>query len=289
MSNQTVEQIKTKEVIDAMLKENTGRALCDSGGYGGRMWERNQNKDFEKQQICYLRFSVPPNDGDPSTDWHLETFMHNIYHWLAERGTFDESMQKALDAFAELPDNKELNWLSLQEAFVEHLEEITEPRTITHPWGTPKEGPNFLVINTYNHESLLSQVMQYVAFSVEEKILVFGQTIEPGDYVLISIHGGADVRGGYTAPKAFLTNFQETCNNILEDRNGSIYCEGSGADEPHWWDTYDGDNFDTETEFEFRDMEATSDPELKGKGYLYIDKEGNGHCPKCGGLLVGYF
>jgi hypothetical protein len=44
-----VTETTLKEKITAMLKENTGIHMLDSGGYGGRHWQRNQKRDFEKE------------------------------------------------------------------------------------------------------------------------------------------------------------------------------------------------------------------------------------------------
>lgn len=40
---------KTEKVLIAMLKENTGIALMDSGGDSGRHWQRNQGRDFDNE------------------------------------------------------------------------------------------------------------------------------------------------------------------------------------------------------------------------------------------------
>ena len=36
--------MKTQKAIYKMLTENTGVAMCDSGGDDGRHWQRNQKK-----------------------------------------------------------------------------------------------------------------------------------------------------------------------------------------------------------------------------------------------------
>ena len=61
--------------------------------------------------------------------------------------------------------------------------------------------------NTYNGDSFLSQVLQGSYL-----------TINGESYVLFQIHGGADVRGGYTDAKLFkLDSFQEwlPCENVI--------------------------------------------------------------------------
>lgn len=45
----------TKKIIRGMLKENTGTHMLDSGGDNGRMWQRNQDKDFDKEPYSTLR------------------------------------------------------------------------------------------------------------------------------------------------------------------------------------------------------------------------------------------
>jgi len=48
-------------------------------------------------------------------------------------------------------------------------------------------------VNTYNGESMLSQVLQYTSLYHPDE----------GYYILLQIHGGCDVRGGYTDAKLF--------------------------------------------------------------------------------------
>ncbi len=48
--------------IAEMMTENTGTHFLDSGGESGRFWQRNQGKDFKKEQpstykISKIRFS----------------------------------------------------------------------------------------------------------------------------------------------------------------------------------------------------------------------------------------
>jgi hypothetical protein len=87
--------------------------------------------------------------------------------------------------------------------------------------------------NSYNHESILSQVIQYSVYHTGEEYLV-----------ALQIHGGADVRGGYTRPRIF--SMDEKYALVMED--ASIYCTGDAVDSdgPHRFDysgsewTYEG-------------------------------------------------
>lgn len=84
--------------------------------------------------------------------------------------------------------------------------------------------------NSYNRDSNLSQVIQY--------------TVYDSGLVALQVHGGADVRGGYTAPRIFsIGDFYE-----LALENATIYCTGDAVDSdgPHAFDsngsewTYEG-------------------------------------------------
>jgi hypothetical protein len=87
--------------------------------------------------------------------------------------------------------------------------------------------------NSYNHESILSQVIQYCVYYTGEEYLV-----------ALQIHGGADVRGGYTRPRIF--SMDEEYALVME--YASIYCTGDAVDSdgPHRFDysgsewTYEG-------------------------------------------------
>ena len=89
--------------------------------------------------------------------------------------------------------------------------------------------------NTYNDENLLNQVFQYV---------IDRETSQ----VYIAIHGGCDVRGGYTDFKAF--EYEEDtlfdwcraslscgCGDLREMTDGSVYTDDSGA---QWYEDWTG-------------------------------------------------
>jgi len=97
----------------------------------------------------------------------------DVFHYLLARVEFAPEMHAEFEEFAKR--DPEASWLQLCEDFPsEYGFEV---------------GQSF---NTYNFENLLSQTLQGVTFSTGEDC-----------FVLLQIHGGADVRGGYTAPKVF--------------------------------------------------------------------------------------
>jgi hypothetical protein len=167
---------KLQKRIASMLTENTGRHMLDSGGAYGRHWERNQGVDFEKTPMYSI--DVWKDEIDVTV---------SVYHWLYHQLGYDEycdELQKEFEEFSKSPEYKEEYWLSCIEGFIEKTE--------------LKDGSKrFEIIfseNTYNGESVLSQVLQYTSF-IDRK--------DDTQYVLLQIHNGADVRGGYTAPKVF--------------------------------------------------------------------------------------
>lgn len=96
----------------------------------------------------------------------------SVFHFLANRVSYLPDVQAELESFAEgLPDE---GWLTISEAFANTYD--TDYRT----W------------NTYNGTDFLSQVIQGVTFARNGEVVT-----------LIQIHGGCDVRGGYTKPRAF--------------------------------------------------------------------------------------
>lgn len=161
-----------------MLKENTGTHFLDSGGAYGRHFERNQEKslqDFinENEQTFEVGF-----DKNGIADEIIRNV--SVFHFLAGNGSnleFDDIC-------------KEFN----------KLNELDENLADCEPYGVNISAWNYLVSNgvevhrtwnTYNGDSDLSQTLQGANLSIFND----GQM---EDYILIQIHGGCDVRGGYT-------------------------------------------------------------------------------------------
>jgi hypothetical protein len=122
-------------------------------------------------------------------------------------------------------------------------------------------------INTYNGESMLDQVMQYVYFTcpdTDEQI------------VLVSVHGGCDVRGGYAKPHAFVNE-----NTMEYGTDGFHYAHGDNV--RFSVEGEDGYPDDADSLYELsgidKDTPVTTNPELKGKGYLYLAEDGTLYHP----------
>jgi hypothetical protein len=165
----------TEEVIYGMLTENTGTHFLDSGGSDGRRWQRNAMKtleDFKNEPEAWLDGGEYPDVGK-STFWHLVNTLQYDADLTAAYFKFDEAR----------PDD---SYYETIEAWLDKL-------------GVPGEGGDFYgegryAFNTYNWSDnwLVDQTLQGTSFGL-------GGT----HYLILQVHGGADVRGGYTRPKVF--------------------------------------------------------------------------------------
>lgn len=301
----------TGDVLKQMLTENTGRALCDSGDFYGRNWQQNQNHDFEADPATVLSFR-----------WGLEV-THNVYHWLKERLDYSPDWQAKFDAFVIMKDaeqdeygrTRDHHWLELMRLFPVYLKSLKQEMEFTSEPGetTTVLAPVHEVggiygegeaecVNTYNHSSLVSQILQYVYMEVDDQGIV-----------LLQIHGGCDARGGYTAPKLFFCDADEF--SVFDDARGVIQCSnhGKSLEDPaqellfpemarpvveHYWQADDGYSWYQEgsgyekqlQDYEVLDWEEDEAP-IPGTpktGVIVVDQEGTGYCPLCGGTLKAY-
>ena len=167
----------TQKLVYAMLTENTGTHMCDSGGANGRMWQRNQAKtieDFDDELEATIEKHENTFEGEKYTEYERTV---SVFHYLSELES-----DHLCDKFNELNTNCK-DWDG------------------DFAWGVCQKGADFLELigmeskhefNTYNGDSDLSQVLQGSWLDMDG---------EP--YLLLQIHGGADVRGGYTDAKLF--------------------------------------------------------------------------------------
>jgi hypothetical protein len=162
----------TEQILVDMLTENTGRHFLDSGGAYGRNWERNAGKTVED-------FMAAPEVEVVTWERNGQTVVEyvnlDVFHFLRQRLDYDAELDAAFHEFAMNDEHREDDWFTCLEAWFA-AEGLDTPG----------------VVNTYNGEDNLSQVIQYYIFEYED---------EPK--IALMIHGGCDVRGGYTAPRFF--------------------------------------------------------------------------------------
>lgn len=158
----------TEEVLKDLLTEDTGKHFLDSGGDNGRHWQRNKDRDFDKEPIVVPEFY----NGE------LEYVTVNVYHYLKEVLELDDLCYCINNG---IQTCHTIGWVGdITDEWMDETLRLYDWEWKGNEW------------NTYNGESNLSQVLQGRFFVVDD---------EP--YVMLQIHQGADVRGGYTQPKCF--------------------------------------------------------------------------------------
>ena len=193
-----------KQQLAATFKTNTGKHMLDSGGVDGRQWQRNADKTIKD-------FDNTPEVSVDLDDWY---FKHNTdtsdlvptvstWHYMNNNLEFDE----LCDEFNAIPCD---NWDSEQ------------------AYGLSVEGAEFLNArgfkileswNSYNYESNLDYVLQGANVIPEDS-----SNFEYPEYILIQVHLGADVRGGYTDAKLYRVS------NEYFNTNPDVYGSIDGLD-----------------------------------------------------------
>ena len=301
---------RTEEVLLEMLTERTGIHFLDSGGASGRHWQRNASRDFESEEPSTLSFR-----------YNSIELTHRVFHWLRDRLEFDEDANAAFDGplREQLDRDGNKSWEELRDEFAawyaayrsridssascddcdgEGCGECNGTGTIAGS-DDPYEATGIygdgspITINTYNGESLLDQTLLFCYFELRTGT---GRGGKEGSFIVLQIHGGCDVRGGYTRPKIFqITSDEQT--DIFDYRRGTISCAGDGeVNEAHWWTTDDGYHWYAEGScgrgagrqletYERKNLDEQDSNWERGR--LCVLEDGAGLCPLCGAPLRG--
>lgn len=179
----------TATKLAEMFTANTGRHMLDSGNAYGRNWERHAGKtvgDFLSAPYQHI-----DTYGTPSL---------SAFHYLNENLTYAPKLDALYSAYdAERPNDGYL------ETVYEWLESIGVDTNDDETYGGVWD------YNSYNNEyCLLDQTIQVVFFSYDNDA-----------YVALQIHGGCDVRGGYTKPVIFYGGVDEVA---LGGESARFYC-----------------------------------------------------------------
>jgi hypothetical protein len=124
--------------------------------------------------------------------------------------------------------------------------ELTEPRS----W------------NTYNGEDALAQVLQGVTYADEDAV-----------YVLLQIHGGCDVRGGYTRPRVFRVDVDMPSFFPYDNAEYTVHCTGPECEA--YWDVRGGG-------YEVTDRDGCP---VDALSLEYGEDLDYAPCPECGAAL----
>ena len=195
---------KTESILHDMLTENTGVAMCDSGMYG-RHWEKNRStNDFRNKPYANV------DEGCISL---------SLFHYLNEKLTYDGKMNAKFKRFSTSLKMKDEGWLTCMEEFVEK-------------YGCKNDYMGYGTENSYNGECSLDQTIQFSWFTDDNDI----------SYIILQVHGGADVRGGYSEPKVFRAEIDDFISyNRMSASCSCGYCDSDNGG--YSW--YDSDCFNT--------------------------------------------
>ena len=190
----TTQATKTQQVIFGMLTENTGQHMLDSGMNDGRHWQRNAKKtldDFLSEPYA----TIDSKYGNASL---------SLFHYMSEYLVYEEGLTGGFLEFAKgFPEEP---WRAVIEEWLDAS-------------GVAQEGDFYADarwdFNTYNFDLWrVNQTLQGSFFPL------WGKT-----HLIVQVHGGADVRGGYTAPKVFqLKGFYDKDEFVLNAAQMSFKC-----------------------------------------------------------------
>jgi len=177
----------TKELIYKMLTECTGVHMCDSGMTDSRHWQKNQKKtieDFENEPEEHIY-----NDGD-----YIYRDL-SVFHYLSEL-----ELDDICDRFNRIQRQAD-NWNGSFNSDIFVYGVSSEAQQVLEHHNDVKINRSW---NTYNGESDLMQTLQGANLTINDE-----------EYILIQIHNGADVRGGYTDAKLFKLNEEGIIHSYL--------------------------------------------------------------------------
>lgn len=171
----------THEEALTYTRENTGKALCDSGGENGRHWQ--QPPDPER----IILYPHNTDKGDYCDFWDASI---NTTALLAKLFEQHEEFTDDYDLYANLEDNCRTSHFELVDEFMRArgYELVAED-------------------NTYNNEQDLSQDFVYRVWQHVDKDYSAdwiwnnsGRYDEDAQIIVVHVHTGADIRGGYSRP-----------------------------------------------------------------------------------------
>lgn len=234
MTTTDTETDDTQKILAEMLTENTGRHMLDSGGAYGRNWEHNQS-GVESNGTAVEFFEHQP---EATWDWGPTI---NVYHFLKARLDYAPKFDRAWRLFVLIgpggasyygDDSRYFNGLDTADQFLDQLGD-KRPRNKRNDAGEELASDTYLDleqefsrmgwVNTYNGEDALSQVIQYKIFAVSDDCPFADQGA--GYYVLLSIHGGCDVRGGYTDLRVFWLGDFDDVGSLFDNARVEMWCD----------------------------------------------------------------
>ena len=176
--------MNTENKIISLLKEPIAKHFLDSGGAYGYRFEKNAKRNFKKEnEVTFDIWKGSEELTSKNIEYSVSTF-----HYLSsvlELDEFCNRINKRIKTHNAKMMNrydydKTVHWTDELKDFLEvsmygdFITDVTES------------------YNTYNFECSLDQTLQFFQFTYD------------GDrYIGLQVHGGCDVRGGYTTVQVF--------------------------------------------------------------------------------------
>lgn len=194
----------TSELLHSMFVEPTAHHLLDSGSFYGRAYQQNTTRDFSTEPQAKISVGKWGLEISVNTLKHLEACLEQDDLCAEFNALPCESWdsEKAYGISTEQED-----WLTCRGFYFDGA-----------PW------------NSYNWDNLFDQTLQGIRL----------HNAEDEEYVLLQVHGGCDVRSGYTDAKLFKVYdsdyFMDDTVSFDMDRKVAE-AAGYKSPEPKYWDS----------------------------------------------------
>ena len=223
---------RVSRVIAHMARQNTGIHPMDSGGATGRHWQHPLPKDPITLEVSKWTAA----DGK-----HYEEFMFRIStpHFLSATCKLHPYLDRQFRAYCAA--HKDDYYLTCAEEWV--AEGIAAGR-----FGRSSMHDTY---NTYNDENDFDQDFQGVLFTRKLHTDAW-----PSYFVVLHTHNGADIRGGYSAPRVFEIGDEDEALGVFASWKVELYCAGCQNDVEADDCTFSGGGIPEDPAEEFHGLEV---------------------------------
>lgn len=191
----------SSDTLLRMFFESTGTHMLDSGGENMQQWQQHRTEGV-KAFLERPEFTLEPEffEKEPEDVYTLHQLMYTLNTFkLLQKQLEEDDICKEFNAIPDEGECSDTHYALTEEKF-EKLLGLLKLNT--------KQFLTSSLVNTYNFDNCIDSTLLYRNLGE--------------DYVLLNVHGGADVRGGYTYPKLFKCN-----NGLLLDPFVEIHWKNS--------------------------------------------------------------
>ena len=186
----------TERKIRAMIRENTGSHLLDSGSAYGYIYQT-------PIPAHAITVSTRRSVGILEVECSISLF-HLLVDNLRETDTsrrFDRQLARMIRS----PGHADCSYLNCMQEFADTIDDKST-YTVSES-----------AFNSYNEETDLDQHFQGILFSYDHE-----------SYIAIQSHNGCDIRGGYSKPRVF--QVEEGGVGLVDSWRVTFYCPGCACD-----------------------------------------------------------